>query len=1567
MKDLFVELIQNANSVLSSQIKTFQRPFVHAKICELPIRVLYDTGADICCLNEKHFREIPIDKRPVKVDDPKLRQFRSAGGQQLQVKGKYLLPISVGEKSVLHPFYVIKDLSESAILGIDFIQQHSFSYCPEKHSFSWKRSGNWQKGVMKLSSYEIVPPLTSKIVRVQLLAENGCRPALDTKCMVNVCVPNKPVITGGPALVTADGQGHAAVLIQNCSPTEICLERGSFVGLIENINDSEMRELNPKYINAVAEQAHKLKPKVTISDEKKQFILNNCVLNVPEEFKSRYVQVLIDNHEAISESKHDLGRTDTLMHEITLKTNEPIYVKQFRIPEAHRIEVEKHVAEWLKLGVIQPTRSKFNSPIFVVAKKDGGLRMVQDFRALNAQTHVDKYSMKDVNECIGDIGRSGSTIFSTLDLTSGFWQMVLHPKSREFTAFTVAGQGQYQWVTSPMGLLGCPSSFQRLMETVVAGMPNVLVYIDDLLVHSCTHEDHLAQLNQLLQRLAAHGIKINLKKCVFGSKNVSYLGFRLTEEGIKPGTDKLKAVAAAKPPSNVHEIRQFLGLCNFFRTHVRNFSMIATPLTALTKKDAKWSSGELPPDAYKAFRELQTCLCSEPVVDYPRRDRPYALITDAALGDDNKPGGLGAILTQFLPNGEQRVIAYASRSLQKHEKNYTPFLLEMQAAIWGMDHFSVYLRGRHFTLFTDHKPLEKLGKVHTRTLNRLQEAMNEFDFEIVYKKGSEMPADFLSRNVVDAISWDSGELQAEQQTDPLIRSLKDYLLNRQLPKDPQCERVIRLYANDCFVENDLVWRRVKRKFEPSRVVLFLPQTLVPQVLQEAHGQLLSGHDGIFKTKERIFQCYYWPGMDSDIQQHIQSCHKCQLRRVDHRPPPALLTPLPQPTEPNQRIHADLFGPLVIPSRDKHYILCMTDAFTKYVELVALPNKEAPTVCEAIFEKWICRYSVPVEIVTDQGREFCNKLSDELYKLLKMTHQTTTSRHPQCNSQAEVANKTIAKYLSSFVDGTTLDWEQFLAPLMFSYNTSFHRSIKTTPHFLTFGIEPRISSFPTPDLRIKFYGESSSADLYQRLLKARDLARLCNESATEEYKQFHDRKAEISKYVVGQLVLLDEHSFLHKNTKLAPKWSGPHRVIRIKNDNNYELLLQNGKHLLVHANRLKPYFVPTRSDNEWLEQTPAEKKSSEETPAESKSAAQNEEPFYFDESPRQQPLPPPPPPPPSRQPAAAPAQMPMTQSDQPLGDSDAPVKRRRGRPPKILHPPPPPSDRVLRSAQPAPAPPPAQPARPALIMPQIFKSALEDFAEGGGVQGQVEVQNDNKSEVTLLRENDASENEWTLVIRRHKRPVKHWSRRQQTTFKQSGDIYDFGPYANYQTHEGFVPVNTPVLVEEDVQENIDDEIIVNSEESEDEEEAEEEEWPPPPAPLPPPPPRPPTPPRAPSPPLPVNRPKVRPAERPRSMSFDITFTPPRVVKPPPQLSQRAAPTAAPTAPSAAPRGASALPEELRAKPKLPRTPPPSHLAARSTADAADDLLFGRPRTRSRGAAPDVPLSKKIPERKPYTKK
>jgi hypothetical protein len=199
----------------------------------------------------------------------------------------------------------------------------------------------------------------------------------------------------------------------------------------------------------------------------------------------------------------------------------------------------------------------------------------------------------------------------------------------------------------------------------------------------------------VLERLQQNHLKINLEKCIFGNKEVSYLDFTLTPEGIKPGKNKLKAIETARAPADVKTIRSFVGLCNFFRTHIKDFAIIAAPLFKLTRKDSGYKGGPLPEAAMAAFLNLRKQLISEPVMAFPRLDRQYALITDAATGTADTPGGLGAILTQVDKDGK-----------------FSPFLLEAAAAVWGMDHFNVYLKGKKFKLNTDHKPLEKLRHLH---------------------------------------------------------------------------------------------------------------------------------------------------------------------------------------------------------------------------------------------------------------------------------------------------------------------------------------------------------------------------------------------------------------------------------------------------------------------------------------------------------------------------------------------------------------------------------------------------------------------------------------------------------------------------------------------------------------------------------------------------------------------------------------------------------------------------------------------------------------------------------------
>jgi hypothetical protein len=283
----------------------------------------------------------------------------------------------------------------------------------------------------------------------------------------------------------------------------------------------------------------------------------------------------------------------------------------------------------------------------------------------------------------------------------------------------------------------------------------------------------------------------------------------------------------------------------------------------------------------------------------------------------------------------------------------------MQAGIWGMDFYANYLRGKRFFLYTDHKPLENLGHLHKKTLNRLQIAMNEFDFEIRYKKGINMPADYLSRYTIAALNKFTPQvdpftpdLQALQAKDPDLIKIQYFFSNGKWPLNTTKAEIRRLLpiTTNFVKEKNTIWVRLNDHDYP-RVALFLPQVFRKKAICQAHGSLLSGHDALNKTYIRLTSSFFWPTVKTDIQKHIDSCLQCQQQKKSTAKPLPLQT-LPTVDLPNYRIHIDLFGPLKTSSQGNKMILCITDTFTKYAEVIAIPDKHAETVANELMIHWI---------------------------------------------------------------------------------------------------------------------------------------------------------------------------------------------------------------------------------------------------------------------------------------------------------------------------------------------------------------------------------------------------------------------------------------------------------------------------------------------------------------------------------------------------------------------------------------------------------------------------------------
>jgi transposase InsO family protein len=757
-----------------------------------------------------------------------------------------------------------------------------------------------------------------------------------------------------------------------------------------------------------------------------------------------------------------------------------------------------------------------------------------------------------------------------------------------------------------MGLTGCPASFARLMDVVMRDAPNVLTYIDDVLIHSVDLSAHLSHVREAFNRLRTHNLKLNLEKCHIASNKVAYLGHTLTTEGVLPGLDKTKAIREARTPATPKEVRSFLGLANYFRNYILHFATIATPLFRLTRASSEWREGPLPPDALKAFRTIQAQLSKGPVMAYPTREGKLHLFVDASLGTSSdtvgEEGGLGACLMQEDGQGVKRVVAYASRRLLKHETNYSAFLLEMQAAVFALDHFDIYLKGRPFVLYTDHRPLEALSHVHKKTLNRLQQKMLEHQFEIRYIKGPlNNVADYLSRSCglgcapvqLDERKGRNLILQMEQDKDPQLLNWKKVLRN-----EPTDVPVMHPLFGSMGIYDDILYIQMSgRKGIQDRghYRVVTPVQLRAQLIKEAHDSNVGGHGGFFKTSERIKQLYWWPNMDHDIQTHVRQCQVCLRVTNKGTTPPPPMTSLPPTTAPNKRLHIDLYGPLLDKDKNKKWVCVMTDAFTKIVRLASIASKEASVIAQTILKEWIYVFGVPQVIVSDGGLEFCNKLNNEMFKVLKMNHVTTSPYHPQTNAQAEVFNKTMGHYLRAVVaqhELTSLDWEPYLGPLMFSHNTAVHKATMTTPHYTMFGYDPRAPLWPDQDVLAWDTDEVVKGDPTAQLRTTQHLIRQTAHHNNQHYRdQYADDRAkhtvtQVPVYRPGQRVLVQiEAPKKGTNKKLEPKWEDG-EIIEQTSLSTYKvrrLTRKRKKESNLNAERIKPHpetpegRLPTTTD------------------------------------------------------------------------------------------------------------------------------------------------------------------------------------------------------------------------------------------------------------------------------------------------------------------------------------------------------------------------------------------------------
>lgn len=392
--------------------------------------------------------------------------------------------------------------------------------------------------------------------------------------------------------------------------------------------------------------------------------------------------------------------------------------------------------------IIRPSASPWSSPIWVVSKKADASgkqkwRVVIDYRKLNEKTIDDKYPLPNITDLLDKLGKC--QYFTTLDLASGFHQIEMERDDIQKTAFNTEN-GHYEFLRMPFGLKNAPATFQRVMENILRGIQNekCLVYLDDIIIFSTSLQEHIERLTSVFQRLRDSNFKIQLDKSEFLRKEVAYLGHVVTPEGVKPNPDKIIAIKNYPIPKTTKEIKGFLGLLGYYRRFINNFAKLTKPLTKCLKKGAKIEHNN---EFISCFENCKNMLINEPILQYPDFSKPFNVTTDASNV------AIGAVLSQG-PIGKDLPVAYASRTLNDSEQNYSTIEKELLGIVWATKYFRPYIFGRKFNLVTDHKPLQWLFslKEQNSKLLRWRIKLEEYDYNIIYKKGKlNTNADALSR------------------------------------------------------------------------------------------------------------------------------------------------------------------------------------------------------------------------------------------------------------------------------------------------------------------------------------------------------------------------------------------------------------------------------------------------------------------------------------------------------------------------------------------------------------------------------------------------------------------------------------------------------------------------------------------------------------------------------------------------------------------------------------------------------------------------------------------------------